>query len=336
MGAHYSQFTLEERCTLARLQAAGHSLRQIAAALGRAPSTVAREVTRNAGRPVGYAPAYAEQQAQARRWHGSRLEREPALCDQVLTRLQAGWSPAQVAGRLAREAGHPVLSHETIYRFLYAQIRRTNDYTGRHYLPRAKSRRGWRGRKGGSPAEHIRGRVAIAARPASVATRTEAGHGEAALMLFARYGQAVLATHERQSRFVWLPRQPSKAAAPVARALRRFFGPLPAALRQSVTFDNGTEVAQHQQLHALAMQTYFCDPHAPWQKGGIENAIGRLRRRLPRKTDLATLAPDALHQLVARYNHPPRACLGYQTPAEVFGAHLLHFNCDSTFSRSRE
>ena len=73
MGAHYTQFTLEERCTLARLQAAGHSLRQIAAALGRAPSTVAREVTRNAGRPVGYAPAYAEQQAQARRWHGSRL-----------------------------------------------------------------------------------------------------------------------------------------------------------------------------------------------------------------------------------------------------------------------
>ncbi|HET9784808.1 MAG TPA: IS30 family transposase [Terriglobales bacterium] len=336
MGTHYTQFTLEERCTLARLQAAGHSLRQIAAALGRAPSTVAREVKRNRGRQVGYAPAYAEQQARARRWHGLRLERDPVLQDQVLTRLQAGWSPAQVAGRLAREADHPVLSHETIYRFIYAQIRRTKDYTWRHYLPRAKHRRGWRGRKGGSPAEHIAGRVPIAARPAAVTTRAEPGHWEADLMLFARYGQAVLATHERQSRFLWLHRQPSKAAGPVAQALRRFFGPLPAALRQTVTFDNGTEFAQHQQLHRLAMQTYFCDPHAPWQKGGIENAIGRLRRTLPRKTDLATLTPAALDRLVLRYNHTPRACLNFQTPAEVFGAHLLHFNCDSTFPRSRE
>ncbi len=138
MGAHYTQFTLEERCTLARLQAAGRSLRQIAAALGRAPSSVAREVRRNMGRQVGYAPAYAEQQARARRWHGLRLERDPALQDDVLERLKAGWSPAQVVGRLAREAGHAVLSHETIYRFVYAQIRRTNDYTWRHYLPRGQ------------------------------------------------------------------------------------------------------------------------------------------------------------------------------------------------------
>jgi IS30 family transposase len=122
----------------------------------------------------------------------------------------------------------------------------------------------------------------------------------------------------------------------VAQALGDFFGALPAPLRQTVTFDNGTEFAQHQQLHALAMQTYFCDPHAPWQKGGIENAIGRLRRTLPRKTDLATLTPTALDRLVLRYNHTPRACLAFQTPAEVFGAQLLHFNCDSTFQLSLE
>ncbi len=142
--------------------------------------------------------------------------------------------------------------------------------------------------------------MGIAERPAAVATRSEAGHWEADLMLFARYGQAVLTIHERQSRFLWLHRQPSKAAAPVAQALRGFFGSLPPSLRQSVTFDNGTEFAQHRQLHSLAMRTYFCDPHAPWQKGGIENAIGRLRRTLPRKTDLATLTAAALDRLVLR------------------------------------
>jgi IS30 family transposase len=156
-----------------------------------------------------------------------RLERDPVLQDQVLTRLQAGWSPAQAVGRLAREAGHPVLSHETIYRFIDAQIRRTNDYTWRHYLPRAKHRRGRRGRKGGSPAEHIQGRVGLAQRPAVVATRAEPGHWEADLMLFARYGQAVLTTHERQSRFLWLHRQPSKAAGPWRRRSATFSAPCP-------------------------------------------------------------------------------------------------------------
>ncbi|HET7111077.1 MAG TPA: IS30 family transposase [Gemmatimonadales bacterium] len=330
MGRSYTQFTLEERCTVARLQATGHSLRQIAAALGRAPSSVAREVTRNSGRQVGYQPGYAHQQAHARRWYGLRLERDASLREAVLDRLKAGWSPAQVAGRLAREAGHPVLSHETIYRFIDAQIRRTQDYDWRHYLPRAKSRRGWRRRKGGSPAEHMAGRVSIAERPAAIATRAAPGHWEADLMLFARPKQGVLVTHERQSRLLWVRHQSTKAAASVAQALGGFFRQLPAALRHTVTFDNGTEFAQHQQLRALAIDTYFCDPHAPWQKGGIENAIGRLRRQLPRKTDLRTVTPAALRAMVARYNHTPRACLGFQTPAEVFHAHLLHFNCDST------
>ena len=141
-----------------------------------------------------------------------------------------------MADRLVRKAGHPVLSHETIYRFIDAQLRRTQDY----------------------------------------------------------------------------------------------------AWRQTVTFENGTEFAQYQQLRALAMHTYFCDPHAPWQKGRIENAIGRLRRTLPRKTDLRTVTPAVLRALIPRYNHTPRACLDYQTPAEVFGAQLLHFNCDSTFRLASE
>ena len=96
------------------------------------------------------------------------------------------------------------------------------------------------------------------------------------------------------------------------------------------------QFAQHHQLHALGFQTFFCDTHSPWQKGGIENAIGRLRRTLPRKTDLATLADDRFTQLVQAYNNTPRKCLGYNTPAETFWNQVLHFKCESSFPPSRE
>jgi IS30 family transposase len=150
-------------------------------------------------------------------------------------------------------------------------------------------------------------------------------------MLFAKYGQAVLVMHERRSRLLVVSRQPTKAAAPVATRLTELFGALPPALRRTITFDNGTEFAYHYRLHKLAMRTFFCDPHAPWQKGGIENGIGRMRRGLPRKTDLATLSNQRLLSLVRSYNHTPRKCLDYETPAEVFTGDLLHFKCESTF-----
>jgi IS30 family transposase len=339
MGRHYTQISLEERCAIARLHEDGQSLRQIAAALDRSASTISRELNRNAGNTVGYRPAYAEQQAKARRWTGSRLERDAVLRAAVLDRLAKGWSPEQVAGRLARESGRKLVSHETIYRFLYAQIRRTKDYRWRLYLPRAKSKRGWRGRRGGSPARFIQDRAPLAQRPAAAADRAEPGHWEADLMLFARYGQAILAAHERSSRLVVLTRQPNKAAAPTAQNLIAWLKPLPKRLRQTISFDNGTEFALHTRLrNQIGIRTFFCDTHSPWQKGGIENAIGRLRRTLPRKTDLATLDPNTLDNLVAAYNNTPRKCLGFKTPAEAFLSYLqpLHFKCESTFPLARE
>ena len=336
MGQKYEQLSLEDRCTIARLREAGKTIRQIAAVMDRQASTIARELKRNSGSRVGYLPSYAEQQAKSRRWRGSRLLRRPKLQTLVLSRLAQGWSPVQVAGRLKREQGHPVISYESIYRFIDAQIRRTKDYSWRHYLPRGKTQRGWRGRKGGSSVNHIQGRVAIGQRPAYINQRRQAGHWEADLMLFAKYGQAVLVTHERRSRLLVLARQPNKAAEPVAAKLIDLFGSLPKTLRRTITFDNGTEFAYHQRLHKLSMRTFFCDPHAPWQKGGIENAIGRMRRGLPRKTDLATLPEQRLLSLVRSYNHTPRKCLDFETPAEVFLEKLLHFKCESTLPLARE
>ena len=127
MGTQYSQITIEERCEMARLRTAGHSIRQVAASLDRSPSTVSRELKRNGSRTRGYLPAYADQQAPARRRQGSRLERDAVLRDRVLSRLQQGWSPEQVVGRLALESGKKVISHETIYRFIYVRPARPQE-----------------------------------------------------------------------------------------------------------------------------------------------------------------------------------------------------------------
>ena len=171
MGFQYKQISIEERCEIARLRAAGSSLRQIAANLDRAPSSVARELKRNASRSCDYLPSYAHQQARARRWSGSRLGRDAGLREGVLARLAQGWSPQQVAGRLARDAGHIVISYESIYRFIYSQIARKKNYSWRHYLPKAKSKRGYRKPKASSPASSISLRRPLTERPHSAEDR---------------------------------------------------------------------------------------------------------------------------------------------------------------------
>ena len=139
MGRSYDQLSLDDRCEIARLSANGSSVRQIAAALDRSPSTISRELKRNRGARVGYRSSYADQQTRARRWKGSRLERDESLRAAVMERLANGWSPEQIAGRLKREQGRKMISYESIYRFIYAQIARTKDYRWRRYLPRGKS-----------------------------------------------------------------------------------------------------------------------------------------------------------------------------------------------------
>ena len=336
MGQQYRHLTLEDRCSIARLHQAGQSNSQIAAALDRSPSTVSRELNRNTGTKIGYKPAYAQQQASARRWTGSRLERDEVLRTAVLDGLKRGWSPEQVAGWLRRQKPPTSISHETIYRFIYAQIRRTQNYDWRRYLPRAKFKRGYRGQKGGSPVQHIKHRISVEKRPLFVNARRQPGHWETDYLLFSRYGQSVLVAQERASRFVLLAKPPSRKAEPTAAQLHGWLSRLPPQLRRTLTHDNGTEFALHHKLRdALGIKTYFCNPHSPWQKGGIENANGRVRRWLPRKANLDHYSPRHINAIAQRYNNTPRKCLGFKTPAELFSNHLLHFKCESTPSPSR-
>ena len=344
MGIQYAHLNIEERCQIARLHTEGYALRQIAATLDRTPSTISRELKRNGSKTLGYQPTYADKQARARRWRGSKLQRYPDLRDLVLARLKQGWSPQQVAGRLARDKAKRRVSHETLYRFIYAQIAGKKDYTWRYYLPQAKSKRGGRRCKGRSPASFITLRRPLSERPDEVAGRRTPGHWEADLMLFTNHGQAILTLHERHSRLLIAARMAGKAAHPIASAMKRLLAGFRPAWRQTVSFDNGTEFARHYRLHALGVETFFCDAHAPWQKGGVENAIGRMRRGLPRKpaldsdrgTDLAVLPKRRFRELIQAYNNTPRKCLGYQTPAEVFWNHVLHLKCESTFPLARE
>ena len=250
---------------------------------GGSPDYVARAARRGSSGSRAsdgrYDPDYAEQQARACNWRGARLEREAELRERVLAMLAAGHSPQQVAGRLKREAGRTLISHERIYRFSYALIARTKDY---------------------------------------------------------RWRRRLLALQERRSRALLAAALPSKAAEPLAAGLRGLFERLAPTLRRSATFDNGSEFVRHHRLHDLGVETFFCDPHAPWQKGGVENAIGRLRRALPRNTDLDALPPSALHAIIRDYNNTPRKCLDYQTPAEVLHAQLSRLQLEPTFLLAQE
>ena len=337
MGQKYNQLSIEERCEIARLRAAETPIRQIAATLDRPPSTISREIQRNHSVNGDYKAVYADQQSRARRWTGSKLDRNKTLRRTVLSGLARGWSPEQVAGRLARDNGECVVSHETIYRFIYAQIARTKDYAWRRYLPQGRHKRGRRfGNKGRSPASFIAHRRPLRERPAEANDRQTPGHWEADLMLFRTYGQAILTLHERHSRLLIAAQVPGKAAKPIAQAIAKMLAPLPSPWRQTITFDNGIEFAHHYDLHPLHIQTFFCDTYSPWQKGGIENAIGRVRRHLPRKSDLATLSNTAFCEHFCAYNNTPRKCLDFSTPVEIFWGHVLHFKCESSFPLSRE
>jgi len=331
MGKEYRHFTLEDRCTIARLREGGQSIRQIAAAMDRAASSISREIKRNTGAQIGYRPAYADDLAGSRRWQGSRMERNPELRELVLNQLQTGWSPEQIDGRLALEKATLRISYESIYRFIHTQIRRKTDYSWRHYLPRGKGQRGY-ARRICKPIEHIKKRVPISERARYIENRKQVGHWETDLLHLSKSGATVLVNVERSSRFVMLAKQKSKHSALVVEQLQQWFGGMPPTMRRTLAMDNGTEFFLHHQLHTSGIKTYFCKPHSPWQKGSVENMNGRIRRFIPRNTEPNSFDNQDIQALASKLNTTPRKCLGFKTPAEVFCKHLqpLHFKCEFT------
>ncbi len=317
------QLRAGEREEISRGLASACSLRQIARRLGRAPSSVSREVRRHGGR-LSYRAADAEARAWARsrRPQRCKLALHGRLCRLVAGKLSSNWSPQQISGWLrCRYPGQVSLqvSHETIYRSLFVQARGVLKRELLRHL-----RAGHRYRRGRRPARVARqslgpipDAVSIRERPAEVEDRAVPGHWEGDLIA-GRHNTHIATLVERHSRFLLLVKVPDRAAETVAQALAAKIRRLPVELRRSLTWDRGSEMAEHRRFTlATDMQVYFCDPQSPWQRGSNENTNGLLRQYFPKGTDLAQHSQRHLDAVAQQMNQRPRKTLGFQAPAEA-------------------
>jgi IS30 family transposase len=319
--------TLHEREEISRGVAAGESARRIAARLGRAPSTVTRELKRHRGRRC-YRAAAADRQAweRARRPQPCKLARKPALAAVVAAKLEADWSPEQIAGWLKERFpdDHTMrVSHETIYLTLFVQARGALKRELVAHLRTARALRRPRGaRRGNRGQGQIVDAVSIRERPPEASDRAIPGHWEGDLL--AGGSSSYVATLvERHSRFVMLVAVEGKDTRSVTSALSRQIGRLPQQLRASLTWDRGSEMADHAKFTvATDVQVYFCDPRSPWQRGSNENTNGLLRQYLPKRANLFFFTQARLDEIAAKLNTRPRRTLGFKTPADTLEAAL--------------
>jgi transposase, IS30 family len=315
-----SRLSIDQRIEIGLGLAHGESCRFIAARIGRAPSTVSREIKANGGRRR-YRPMVAHRQAhaRARRPKPTKLAAHPVLRRRVAADLQRLWSPEQIATQLRAEFGDDTtmsISHETIYKSLYVQ--------GRGELRRELTRclRTGRARRKPQSREEARGRipdmVMISERPAEASDRAVPGLWEGDLIMGKASRSAIGTLVERSTRYVMLLHLPAgKTAAAVRDAMTETIKTLPESLRRSITWDQGHEMAEHAQFTLdTGVQVFFCDPHSPWQRGSNENTNGLLRQYFPKGTDLSVHGENKLQQVADSLNTRPRKTLGWKTPAE--------------------
>ena len=328
--------SLEERLKIADLRLSGLGVRAIAVQLARAPSTVSRELRRNGppsgpkGRGTGqgrgqgkYAPYAAQKRAElsGRRPKTSKFE-DADLASVVQTKLCVKWSPEQISDHLARtfpDRAEMRVSPETIYQALYVQGRGHLRTDLHQHLRTGRAVRRPRRSTAKGPTGKIPDMVLISQRPAEVADRAVPGHWEEDLILGSNCRSAIATLVERQTRFTMLvPLPQGHGAIAVRDGLLSTIKTLPEHLRKTLTWDQGTELAQHRQITlATNMAIYFCDPHSPWQRGSNENTNGLLRQYFPKGTDLSVHSPARLVEVAAELNDRPRKTLGGITPAHA-------------------
>jgi len=315
-----------DREEISRGLLAGESYRHIARRLGRAPSTVSREVRANRGRH-GYRAWRGEltRDRRARRPRTAKLACNPALRAEVEAMLRLRWSPQQIAATLRRE--HPCepdmqVSHETIYQSLFVQGRGALRRELAACLRTGRARRRPRGRH--HPGGLIRDMVMISERPAEIEDRAVPGHWEGDLLVGYDNRSAIATLVERRTRFVMLAALPGgQSAEHVSAAVAGQILALPEQLRRSLTWDQGKEMAGHVRFTIdTGVAVYFCDPRSPWQRGTNENTNGLLRQYFPKGTDLSVHSQAHLDAVAAELNGRPRQTLGWMKPCEVLAETL--------------
>lgn len=317
MGKFYRHLTVQDRITLYELLFAGQAIEEIAAQIGCHRATIYRELGRNSSR-YGYRPDWASQQYLARKFHhGFKLDKNPALKELVIARLKEGWSPQQIAGRLSQSAGRCIISHETIYAYIYSEPGKAQKLyqllhkRRRFRYPRIQRRR----QKSTLEAE----KISINQRSDEINKRHTFGHWEGDLLLFTRHNPHLITLRERQSRYVVAiknnSRKPQKTTHTLVSYMKKHFN----NSIHSLTLDNDISFTQHKTMaEALTADIYFCEPYKSYQKGAIENANGLLRRYLPKRANIENHSQEDIEKITNKVNNQPLRCLNYRTPQEVF------------------
>jgi IS30 family transposase len=314
------QLRPKEREEISRGLAAGQSLREIARRLQRSPSTISREVDRNGGR-CAYRAEVAERAAwrRAERLKPCLLQTNHVLRQLVSDKLQLDWSPQQIARWLRAQPDNGAamyVCHETIYRSLFVQAKATlKQELTEHLRSRRRARRTHK--RVDNKRGQIVGAVSISQRPAEAADRAVPGHWEGDLVVGAK-NSYVATLVERRSRYVMLAKLGGKDSTTVVDALIKLVNRLPDNMIKTLTWDRGTELAQHARFTVASdVQVYFCDPRSPWQRGTNENTNGLLRQYLKKTQDLSLYTQGQLDGFALRLNTRPRMTLNWQTPVQV-------------------
>lgn len=318
-----NKLTAKERDLIAIWYGQKVSIRQIAVRLNRQPSTISREIKRNIFKSKYYVAIHAQSVTEQRKSRAGKRHplKSPEIYSYVLKRLRKGWSPEQITGRLKKNLGKSIICHETIYRFIYAKENRSKMLW--EYLPwKRKRRKKKSGRK--VHRSRIPNRVSIHLRPEKINQRLVFGHWEGDSIEGRRINKDGIHTEvERLSRLTLANKVKDLTSEETSKTQEKMFSRLPKKARKSTTLDNGRENHLHIRLRKkLNMKTYHCDPYASWQRGTNEYHNGLIRRYLPKKTDFSTITQEELNDIVKEINNRPRKVLNYNTPKEVFEAHL--------------
>jgi IS30 family transposase len=324
MERQYTHLDQSDRKIIMHYWELGESVRAIARMLRRSPSTVLREIKRNR-EPWGYDSFSAQNYATSR----SKIPRKAKKLDSckplqsyVLRGIYAGWSPQQIAGRLQKD--HPEnmemrISHETIYVYIYAMPRGQLRKELTHQLRCKHTNRRKIGRAHNSNRGKILDMISIHDRPKTIDQREVAGHWEGDLIVGTKNKSAVGTLVERKSRYLILAHLENKTAEKTRLSFARKLSELPLEMRKSLTYDQGKEMSQHKILSQdVDIAVYFCDPHAPWQRGTNENTNGLIRQYLPKGSDLSHASQEYLDEIASRINNRPRKILEFKTPQEVY------------------